>query len=89
MAFMEQEVVFGEWFIWEHKYGGTCSIPHEYINDVPGECILEVVEHRIEGWGARMSAPGYLDCTEWVVFETVEEAYEYLDEYYGEDDDNE
>jgi hypothetical protein len=27
-----------------------------------------------EGWGARLSAPGYLDCTPWSVFDTREEA---------------
>lgn len=35
------------------------------------------------GWGARMSAPGYMDCTDWAVFPTNEEAKEYLDDYYG------
>ena len=34
----------------------------------------------ITGIGARMSAPGYLDCTDWSVFETVEEAREWLEE---------
>ena len=27
-----------------------------------------------EGWGARLTAPGYLDCTPWSVFDTREEA---------------
>jgi hypothetical protein len=35
------------------------------------------------GWGARMSAPGYMDCTDWSVFATEGEAQDYLDEYYG------
>lgn len=39
----------------------------------------------IEGWGARLSAPGYMDCTEWVVLPTEEEAKEYLLDAYGED----
>ena len=39
------------------------------------------------GYGARLSAPGYMDCTEWVVFDTAEEAEAYLDETYPEDDD--
>ena len=41
-----------------------------------------------EGFGARLSAPGYLDCTEWTVFDTVEEAEEYLQEMYGDDEDD-
>lgn len=40
----------------------------------------------IEGYGARMSAPGYMDCTEWAVFDTVKEAEDYLEEYYGDDE---
>lgn len=39
----------------------------------------------VYGYGARLSAPGYLDCTDWVVFPSEEEANDYLldldDEY--------
>jgi hypothetical protein len=41
------------------------------------------------GYGARMSAPGYLDCTEWSVFDTEAEAEAYLTEHYSEDEDEE
>lgn len=40
-----------------------------------------------EGYGARLSAPGYLDCTEWSVFETEEEAEAHLEEMGGDDDE--
>jgi hypothetical protein len=43
----------------------------------------------IKGYGARLSAPGYLDCTEWTVFDTEEEAREYLDENYSDDEPEE
>ena len=33
-----------------------------------------------EGYGARFSAPGYLDCTQWAVFNTEDEARAYLEE---------
>ena len=36
----------------------------------------------IEGYGARLSAPGYMDCTAWTVFKTREEAEEFLREEY-------
>lgn len=49
----------------------------------PGEYEFEI----IEGYGARLSAPGYLDCTEWSVFETDIEAAEYLAEQYGDADE--
>lgn len=41
------------------------------------------------GYGARLSAPGYLDCTEWSVFDTVKDAEEYLDSEYSEEDETE
>jgi hypothetical protein len=41
----------------------------------------------INGYGARLSAPGYLDCTDWAVFDTAQEARDYLTEMYGDDDD--
>jgi hypothetical protein len=43
----------------------------------------------IKGCGARLSAPGYLDCTEWTVFDTEDEAREYLEEMYPDDDEHE
>jgi|SRR5882672_1697890 len=42
----------------------------------------------IEGYGARLSAPGYLDCTEWTVFDTAEQAEKYLEETYGDDEED-
>lgn len=39
-----------------------------------------------QGYGARLSAPGYMDRTEWCVFDSVAEAETYLEETYGEDD---
>jgi hypothetical protein len=41
----------------------------------------------VKGYGARLSAPGYLDCTEWVVFDTREDAAKYLDEMSEDDAD--
>ena len=32
----------------------------------------------VEGYGARSSAPGYLDCTDWSVFDSEAEATKYL-----------
>lgn len=42
----------------------------------------------ITGHGARLSAPGYMDCTEWSVHRTEAEAAQYLiDMYYDMPDD--
>lgn len=40
----------------------------------------------ITGYGARLSAPGYPDCTEWAVFDSCEAAEEYLVEMYGDEE---
>jgi hypothetical protein len=39
------------------------------------------------GWGARLQAPGYLDATEWALFDTEREALEYLLELAPEEDE--
>ena len=39
----------------------------------------------VEGWGGRMSAPGFLDCTEWVVLPDREDVEAVLEDMYGED----
>ena len=36
----------------------------------------------VEGYGARLSAPGYMDSTSWTVFKTRDEAEEFLREEY-------
>lgn len=39
------------------------------------------------GWYARLSAPGYLDCTDWSgPFKTEEEALQYVMELYDVDE---
>lgn len=38
------------------------------------------------GYGARLSAPGYLDSTYWAVFETQKQAAQYLIDTFGSDD---
>ena len=64
----------------------------EYANQIQGyvEGTPETWEN-VKGYGARLSA--YLDCTEWSVlwsvFETEEEAREYLNENYPEDEQEE
>jgi len=37
----------------------------------------------LEGWVARMSAPGYLDCTDWTAHKTEAKAHAYLSDMYG------
>lgn len=46
-----------------------------------GECYSARL---VRGFGARLSAPGYMDCTEWTVFRTRAAAECYLIETYWE-----
>lgn len=41
-----------------------------------------------EGFGARLSAPGYLDSTDWTFFDNEADAMEYLENAYGSDDES-
>lgn len=60
-----------------------------------GDSYLMPLEHdssnrgkRLKGFFSRLSAPGYLDCTDWSgPFDTKEEALEHLFDMYGTDDE--
>jgi len=88
MAFMERQVEFGEWFVYEDKWGEGHCIEADCVDLVPEDDICEVVYQRLEGFGARLSAPGYLDCTEWTVFGTEAEAHQFLEDFYPEDEED-
>jgi hypothetical protein len=95
MAFMERQIVFGKWVEVDGPDGtewvgadlvGEVEPYHGHPVPIPeqlaGYCeSAEVTEIKtVEGWGARCSAPGYLDCTPWTVFATEEEANDFLNE---------
>jgi hypothetical protein len=43
----------------------------------------------VSGWFCRLSAPGYMDCTDWSgPYETEQEARDYIAEQYDVDPDN-
>lgn len=47
--------------------------------------IIEVPDYPISGWLVRLTMPGYLDCTEWSLFETEQEAIDWAKNLMGED----
>lgn len=62
----------------------------EVIEDYIDPCVHEISDVEIvSGYGGRLSSPGYLDCTEWAVFDTEAEAREYLTDRYDLDEDEE
>lgn len=88
-SFMEPDIEEGDWF----QVDGTAGVfvfPEQYLSeeDVRREYEGEVWEvETIHGFGARLSAPGYMDCTDWSVFDTYEEAARYLIENYSDDEE--
>jgi hypothetical protein len=95
MSFMEPQIMFGRWIEVEGNvgiefieadlveeiepyHGPAIPIPDALEMYCENRRITEIKV--IEGCGARFSAPGFLDRTDWAVFSTQEEAQAYLDE---------
>jgi hypothetical protein len=100
MSFMQRQVIEADYFEVETTQG-CWIIPRDVISDAPIGCAdIELFINFVEGdpitdepfvevqhgWIARMSAPGFLDCTEWAAFKTEKEANDYLDEFYGDNE---
>jgi len=91
MAFMEKQVTEkSDWYEIDGTEG-TVWVPADVVGSLEhagdyyaGE--IWTVEAR-KGYGARLSAPGYMDCTDWCVFDTEAEAEKYLEETYPDDDE--
>jgi hypothetical protein len=85
--FMQPQVIYGTW----HQVDGTCgveSFPADYFSlpEALANYSGDVWESEtIRGYGARLSAPGYMDCTEWTVFASRVDAEEYLADMYDVD----
>ena len=61
----------------------ACNALHDYVD---GKIVsIELAE----GYLARMSAPGYTDCTDWSLYETEAEARDALTDMYGDYGDDE
>jgi hypothetical protein len=96
---MEPQIVESDWYEVETT-AGTWFVPADLCTvDLDEEepdlsPLQDYVEGRPmhaelrHGFGARLSAPGYMDCTEWAVFDTEDEAQAYLDENYPDEDED-
>lgn len=85
MSFMQPQVVPGP-FVKVETSEGDVLVPKEFYSPSlhPGD----VLDENVTGWFGRMSAPGYMDCTDWDgPFETPEAAQKHLDETYGDDEE--
>lgn len=104
MGFMEPDVEFMSMFSVLTTYCDSCLVPAELVSESPSaEELQDYVEGTVrtredgspdavllKGWFARLSAPGYLDCTDWMgPYDTEEEAINELTEFYELDEDEE
>jgi hypothetical protein len=94
---METETMFAEWIVIDGVYG-VSVYPEDYFSegealadylgtDRLAENIGKVEEcETVKGWCARLSMPGYLDCTEWFgPFTSEQSAADHIHETYIED----
>ena len=68
-------------FIEYEEMGGTYFVPADVEFTLPDD--TEITDRHEDKWFSRLSAPGYLDCTDWNgPFDTEKEALDYLVELY-------
>ena len=84
--FMEPQITDEHaWYQVESEQGEECIVP-AWLTSCDAEHVapyctflgLVAEIETVRGFGARFSAPGYMDCTKWAVFDTEKEAEEYL-----------
>lgn len=91
-SFMKPVLYKGQWYDVETNVGTECvpadvcglvdkvSDLRDYLEGKPEEDQELVLE---SGWLCRLSAPGYMDCTEWSGFSSKRAAKNYLAELAG------
>lgn len=97
MGFMSGQVVFGDWFVVETKNGTEIVdadlfthpetvVKAQLVDFCEGD--IESFELKRQKYGARLSANGFMDRTDWTIHDSAEEAVKYLEETYPEDDED-
>ncbi len=89
MAFMLPVVERGVWYVVDCEDGGSEVIPADVagegatLEDLATYCESDPVSfERRDAWGARLSAPGYMDCTSWTLHDSEAKAREDLREQF-------
>ena len=80
-SFMQPEIRLCEFTNYEDVDRNEYVVPSDSYHPQEIDTVLET------GFGilCRMSASGYMDCTEWAHFDSYKEAYDYLIDQYGAD----
>lgn len=92
MAFMIPCYVLGDWFEVDTIEAGTVTIPADCLDadnmrDFRKDGDAVSITYRTKKYGARLSAPGYMDCTDWDLFDTLEKAQAHIRDTYDVDPD--
>lgn len=89
MAFMQPQIQFGDWWEIETESEGMVLLPAEGETEESLRRYYPEAEFTLlEGqYGVRLSAPGYMDCTEWTVHDTEQLAKDALKEMYEDDEE--
>jgi len=84
MPFMLPEYTQEPFTEWQTNLNGdTELIPSEYFTSELEGYIIDTYTNK---WFCRLSAPGYLDCTDWSgPFDTLKEAQEHIEETWDVD----
>jgi hypothetical protein len=100
-AFMRSDIQETQWYDVETSIGTECvpieacgivTDPRDLQDYCEGDInfdedltAAEQVPELKSGFIARLSAPGYMDCTDWSSHDTAEEAAQYLIDQYGDE----
>jgi len=95
-GFMVPEYDHGVFWEVESESGWQTLVPGWLVGSEPSlqdftaytDCGKPASFEKIEGWFARLSAPGYLDSTDWSgPFETEKEARKHVEDFHEVDAD--
>ncbi len=95
MSFMQPQIVYRAFQIIENTNDGTIVTPNDCTEYPGADEAAKAYDVKFSDvsivfkWGARLSAGGFLDSTEWIIFDTAKEAAEHLLEEFEDslDDD--
>lgn len=83
MAFMQPEYIREDFVTFEDKYGETHAIPDDCYEEGMAKGDIELIQGKM--W-ARLSAPGYMDATDWMgPFDTIDQAMYAIKDTYDVD----
>lgn len=84
--FMRPNVILDTFDEFQDEFFESYLVPTEYRGDEPDS--WELIDTYENQWFARLSAPGYMDCTDWMgPFSSEEEALTELFDFYGSFDE--